>query len=336
MARIALIGAGRMGHRFAQAIQQAGHELALIFDPAPQPWAMMQEPELAPLHTQEMDDVLASDAEVYVIATTADHHVRTAEQLIVAGKTKLIIEKPLSQSVEEGEVLRAHAAAAGARIVVNHGRRYSKNTAALKALDGDPRTGTLRAVTIAMGGGSLGCVGTHWIDLCNALMDGRPETVMAMTSDTTPANNRGEQFSDPGGTTVLRYTGGRRAILDLGDDIGIVGGANFIYETGIVSWSSEGGAWTFRHRKPEDRDKALSFYGLPLVDSPFDAQPPDLIAYAQATIADILSDGPTSSGITQALDTMEVFAAIRYASRTGRTVALPLPDAEKRIVYPIP
>ena len=32
MVKMVLIGAGRMGHRFSQAIRQSGHDLNMIFD----------------------------------------------------------------------------------------------------------------------------------------------------------------------------------------------------------------------------------------------------------------------------------------------------------------
>ncbi len=336
MVKIALMGAGRMGHRFSQAIRRGGHELALIFDPSENPWAVQQEPELTLLHTRDFDDVNRSDAEIYVICSTADFHVSTATDLIEAGKKRLIIEKPLCQSVSEGEALHALASKHCARIIVNHGRRYSTNTAALKRLNGDRKTGALRSILIKMGGGSFGCVGTHWIDLCNNLMNNKPEKVFATLSHETPPDNRGERFFDPGGTAVLVYPGGRRAIIDIGDDIGIVASTEFIYEKGIVSWITETGKWSFRHRRPEDLDKSLGNYGLPLIESPFETTPPDLLDYAISTINDALSEKPCNSGVPEALETMEVFAAIRYAARIDQVVHLPIPDDEKQVRYAIP
>lgn len=336
MARVVLIGGGRMGHRFSQAIRKAGHDLVSLFDPGARPFAVESEPELARIHETDFDAVLSSDADVYVICTTADHHVPLATALIEAGKRRLIIEKPLSQSAEDAERLRRMARARGVRVVVNHGRRYCPNTASLKALDGGGDTGALRSVAIRMGGGALGCVGTHWIDLCNNLMGGVPDAVFAQLSALTPSNSRGTQFVDPGGVALLSYAGGRRAVLDMGDDVGIVVGADFIYERGVVSWQFEGGRWSFRHRQAEDAERPLSLYGLPLVDAPFETVAPDLIAYAISALDDVLGEGPVISGLDQACDTMEVFAAIRASDRRDEMVRLPLGDQDRAEIYPIP
>lgn len=336
MVKMVLIGAGRMGHRFSQAIRQSGHDLNMIFDPSEMPWAVQQEADLAKIHTRNFNDVITSSAEVYVICTTADHHVRIATELIISGVKRLIIEKPLCQSVAEGIALEKLAKKNSVRIIVNHGRRYSKNTATLKDLDGDPRTGSLRSIIIKMGGGSFGCVGTHWIDLCNNLMEGLPNKIFGILSNHTPVDNRGNQYFDPGGTAVLTYDKGKRAIIDLGDDIGIVVGAEFVYEKGVVSWSVEGGKWTFMHRSLSDSEKPLTHYGIPLIETNFESSAPDLIEYAVAAINDALSDAEINSGVSQALDTMEVFAGIRYSARDGKIVSLPIPEIEKQISYDIP
>lgn len=336
MARIALIGAGRMGHRFSQAIRKSGHDIAVIFDPMETPFAIASEPQLAGLHTRDFGDVLSQEIDAAAICTTADSHVALAQSLIETGKKRIIIEKPLSQSLVSAEGLSDLANKSGVRIIVNHGRRYCANTRKLKALDGSPATGALRSIIIKMGGGALGCVGTHWIDLCNNLLAGTPEQVFCRLSQETPDNNRGPQFLDPGGTAILFYEGGKRAIIDLGDDIGIVGGADFVFERGIVSWRTEGGEWSYLHRRPEDCSKPLTFYGLPLIADEFHSVPPDLIDYAVATIRDVFSDDAPESGIDKAVETMEVYAALRWSAAAGRPVSLPLEAAAKQEIYPIP
>lgn len=336
MAQIALIGAGRMGFRFLQAIRKAGHDVAMLFDLAETPYAVACDPDLAALHTRDFAQVLAAELDAVAICTTADSHAALARELIAAGKTRLVIEKPLSQSVTDAEALAELARHSGVRIIVNHGRRYCANTRQLKAMDGSADTGSLRSVVIKMGGGSLGCVGTHWIDLCNNLFEATPQRVFAALSEESPANNRGQQFFDPGGTAVLLYSGGRRALIDLGDDVGIVGGADFIFERGIVSWTSEGADWSYRHRRAEDQDKPLTLYGLPLVADQFESVPPDLVDYAAAAVADLFAQDEPQSGIDRAIETMEVFAAIRYSAKRGQPVVLPLEATERREIYAIP
>lgn len=334
--KIALIGAGRMGYNFSKAIRASGREIVAVFDPMPHPYAIKEDPSLAPLHLQDMDQLMHREADAYVICTTADHHVPTAMTLLDGGARRLVIEKPLSQSVLEARKLKARADELGARVIVNHGRRYCANTQELKKLDGSGSTGTLRCITIKTGGGALGCVGTHWIDLCNNLMGGMPDKIFANISQETPANNRGAQFNDPGGTVILFYPNGRRAILDMGDDVGVVVGADFVYEVSVVSWQSEGANWIRRQRLDEDVNKSLSFYGLPLVEHPFVSEAPNLVSYAMSALEDAFTDAPPISGLTEALETMIVYSGIRLSAERDRPITLPLDAEAEEVVYAIP
>lgn len=335
-ARIAVAGIGRMGHRFVQAIRRRGYEIGALFDPAEAPFAITAESDLAAHHVRDLDAFLEAPADAVVVATTADRHIPMLEALIAAGHRRIVVEKPFAQSHAAALEARHLAESVGARVVVNHGRRYCANTARLAALDGSPTTGRLRAVFIRVGGGALGCVGTHWIDLCDNLMGGVPQSAYCMLSRETPPNNRGTSFDDPGGTAILSYSDGRRAVIDAGDDIGIVAGAEFVFERAQVSWQTEGGRWIFRTRRDEDVEKSLTLYGLPLIERDFPTVPPDIVEYAASTIDDVLASAPTVSGIDRAVETMEVFAAMRWSARIGAPVALPIAAGASGAHYPIP
>ena len=95
---------------------------------------------------------------------------------------------------------------------------------------------------------------------------------------------------------------------------------------------TEGGTWLLRFRSAENSEKSLAFYGTPLVDSPFETTPPDLIAYSITTINDALSDDHRNSVTAEALEIVKVYAAIRYAARTNHIVTLPIPNEEKHVI----
>ncbi|OUD10474.1 hypothetical protein BVC71_02965 [Marivivens niveibacter] len=336
MTTVVLIGGGRMGHRFSQAIREAGHKLSMLFDPSEKPFAVETEAALADVHERDFENVLSSDADCFVICTTADLHVPIVQQLIEAGKKRIVVEKPLSQSAKDAIELRELATQNGVRMIVNHGRRYCANIQMLKEMDGSPELGSLRSVIVKVGGGSLGCVGTHWIDMCNNLMGGMPKSVYAELSDETPSNTRGTKFDDPGGVVLMRYDGGRRAVIEAGDDVGIVIGTDFIFERGVVNWVAEGGVWTLRCRRAEDREKPLFLYGLPLEQSDLEITPPNLISYAKAVLADAFSSETPISGLDQACDTMNVYAGLRASAANRTPVTFPLGDDDVSAHYPIP
>ena len=81
-------------------------------------------------------------------------------------------------------------------------------------------------------------MGIHFFDLFNRTF-GRAETVYATLTEPKADNPRGAEFSDPGGTVVIGYSGGRRVIVDMGDDVGVPGRMDFIYQRGRVSIEAE-------------------------------------------------------------------------------------------------
>lgn len=336
MARIIVIGGGRMGARHVLAVRQAGHEVAALVDPSPENFAVASDESLRPLHRSSLAEALAHPADAAIIATTADHHMALLDQAMAGGLRRIVVEKPFSQSVEQALRAADAIAASGARVVVNHGRRYDPNTRALKALDRSGRYGRLRAVFLRTGGGGFGCVGTHWIDLCNNLMDALPERVSALTTTPPGANPRGERFDDPGASAFLVYGGGRRAVIDIGDDVGIVAGGEFVFDFAQVSWSVEAGSWRLRRRTEADLARPRSLYGLPLDEEVFPSTPLDVVGAARAALEDALADGPVTSGVAEAIGTMEVFAACRLAAGEARTVALPLTAQARARIYAIP
>ena len=334
--KIILFGGGRMGARFYQAIVSSGYELVALVDPVQRPYILDSSPELSSRLFENVEDVLDLEADAFVICTTADFHIPIARKLIQAGKRRLIIEKPLSQSAADAFELRTLALSSGARVIVNHGRRYCSNTALVKDLRDTSELGSLRAIFIKSGGGALGCVGTHWIDLCNNLMADAPLSVYAQLSDDQAPNIRGDQFYDPGGNVVMYYPDGRRAVIDSGDDVGILAGADFIFEKGAVQWQVEAESWLLRRRKREDSDKPLHMYGLALETTELETSVPDLIEYAKSALNDAFSDEKPISGLDEACATMSVYSAARASAKKGHPIALPLDDADAEACYQIP
>jgi predicted dehydrogenase len=266
---------------------------------------------------------------VLIIATTADLHFALTKQAIKRGFKRILIEKPVTQSHAQAVQLALLAKAFGVRLIINHGRRYDENYTRLLA------QGDLRSIALRFGGGGLGCVGTHWIDLCNRLFKASPLSVNAQL---TPAQNnvRGAKFNDAGGSLHLLYPDNRRAFIEIGDDIGYIGGAVFSFEKFQIAWQREDEPWLISSRAKEDIDKPNALYGLPLTKTPLAITPPCAVAYAKAALADALADTPPQSSITHAMETMAVFTAAHLSHARNKRIHLPLTPQQSRVRFPIP
>jgi predicted dehydrogenase len=335
---VAIVGLGRMGARHVEAAELGGRRIHALVDPFDAPFALALRPGLRALHRRSINDIDPRAVDVLIVATTADHHAQITSQAITNGFKRILIEKPVTQSVSDAINLRDIAASHGARLIVNHGRRYCEAYRRVLALS-QQKFGPVRSFFVRFGGGSMGCVGTHWIDLANLLIGGSAAEVFS-TATKPVGNPRGTQFSDPGGTLTIAYDNGGAAIIDIRDDVGFVGGASISFQHGELAWHDEFKPWQLRMRSLADQAKPLSQYGLPLVVEEFapsessriqipatDTQhqysgAQAILNYAAAALDDALSDSPPISGMTEAIETMKIYAAARESQATSVSVKL--------------
>lgn len=335
--RVGLIGLGRMGARLAEAARKSGHKVVAALDTVAQPFALGAESDLAGVFTTDMPSFWATSMDVLMIATTGPTHVPLLRQGLQAGIRRFVVEKPFCTSVSEGVAALAEATALGARVVVNHGRRYHPTYASLASLDGSPELGSLRSASVTMGAGGLGCMGVHYLELFNRLFGGLPVSVNAVATGTPPANPRGAQFDDPGATALLVWADGRRAVLETADDTGIPPLLEFRFTLGRVVIEAEHLPWRLFRRTAQDRNLPLTRYGQPNEEIPMPGFVPfSIIDMAQAALADVLDQGSLISGGQPALDAITVFSAIRQAMESEERVRLPLQGQQNDRNYAIP
>lgn len=119
-----LIGAGAIGRaHLAGAAAAKGVEIVGIADPSPAARDLAQEFGVAHFADHRaMLDALNPDAAI--VATPNALHVPIALDWISAGKP-VLVEKPVSDTVDEGVQLTRAAAAAGVPVLVGHHRRHN-------------------------------------------------------------------------------------------------------------------------------------------------------------------------------------------------------------------
>ncbi len=143
--RIAVAGAGLMGRSHAQLLaDHAQTQLAAFVDPAAHGQSLAQEFGV-PCHAS-LDELLARDKpDALIIATPNDWHVPQALQALAKG-LPVLLEKPVSATVAQGQLLLDAVQAAGARVLVGHHRAHSPIMAKAREVVQSGRLGRLVAV----------------------------------------------------------------------------------------------------------------------------------------------------------------------------------------------
>ena len=143
--RIAVAGAGLMGRSHAQLLaDHAQTRLAAFVDPAAHGQSLAQEFGV-PCYAS-LDELLARDKpDALIIATPNDLHVPQALQALAQG-LPVLLEKPVSATVAQGQLLLDAVQATGARVLVGHHRAHSPIMAKAREVVQSGRLGRLVAV----------------------------------------------------------------------------------------------------------------------------------------------------------------------------------------------
>jgi predicted dehydrogenase len=133
---IAVIGVGEHGRKHAcELLSVEGAQLAGVYDLRPERTREVAA-ELGVPGLASLDEALASAAAVSVVIPTTDH-AAVARRAFERG-VDVLIEKPITRTVEEADDLIARATASGRILQVGHLERFNPGVMAAKAVTRGP------------------------------------------------------------------------------------------------------------------------------------------------------------------------------------------------------
>ncbi len=135
--RIAVIGVGHLGRHHARLLSSLdGATLAAVVDARPERVA-----EIAALHaTRALTDYreLFGQVDGVVVAAPTEQHAEIAVPFLEQG-TPVLVEKPMSRSIEDADRMIAAAGRGGALLAVGHTERHNPAVSAAMRLVTEPR-----------------------------------------------------------------------------------------------------------------------------------------------------------------------------------------------------
>ena len=155
---------------------------------------------------------------------TSDHlHAQMVVDAAAAGVPGIYCEKPLSTTLVDADRMLAAVAKSGAKICVNHGRRWDPFWCQAKAIIDDGRVGSLTRIGAHLGGerAMLFRNGTHLVDTVCMYADAAPEWLIGSMEegyeDRTQYQGDGgnNPKTDPGASAYLHFTNGVRAHIEV-------------------------------------------------------------------------------------------------------------------------
>lgn len=220
--RLALLGCGAMGTTIARSVSLLnGWSISTAFDPKTE--AMERFSKTIPNAgvATDINEFLenARDADVTVVATTADAHLASTLQALENGVKTILLEKPMTTSLEDADVLIEAARKSGAKVAVDHTRRWLASGEGLRRLVNGDILGRPRALHFVYGFAGFAMIGTHLFDLARWLTGSEIVRIRAELDKNPTKNKRGKQFVDPTGYCEARFANGARLTMDLSSDL---------------------------------------------------------------------------------------------------------------------
>jgi predicted dehydrogenase len=326
--RAAIVGFGGMGQRHYAAYQGSSCEVVAICDWQPEKVRdrMRDLPgdRVFADHAAMLDAV--PDLDLVSVVSNGPTHAAIAIDAMERGVPRVLCEKPMATTLEMAERVAACAARTGARLAVNHVRRWSADYARVKQLVASGVIGRLRHITFTSGSTGLGNFATHAFDTMRYLFESEPVSVTGWVDRTGTPNSRGAHFVDPGGYGVVQFAGGQRGFVDASEDTGVQYMFTLIGEYGRIEIDELNNAWRIRARTPATRAAPLTRYGSEMAAVPFDASEPyDLVTLTRRAIDELAGDGPISCTAGDGRRSLELVVAVHESDDAGHVpVALPL------------
>lgn len=340
--RAAVVGLGGMGLRHLQALRSAGLEAIAVCD---RQEARFE--EARPLCAKGVQtysdwrrliDAEAARLDLLVVATNGPSHHPITVAAAGTGVRHVLCEKPMATSGAKAREMAEACRASGARLAINHSRRFAERFLRLRELVRGGRIGELLHVNVSAGAGGLGCIGTHYFDLVSWVADAAPASVAGLIDSDPAPNVRGSEFFDPGGRGFVTYANGVTASYQLSGRAPVMPLLQFVCTEGyaeFVGWAAPGGRIEVFARPMSQRGE-LKTRSVAPERLAFDAGPPlDLVDAARRCIEDLLGphrENTVPHGIA-AVDTAIGFHL--SSARGGAAVTLPLAGDDVAVDVPI-
>jgi predicted dehydrogenase len=332
--KAALVGMGPHGRRVLQALAKLeGVELVGVVDR--RQTALAEVPEGVGRHPDLASLFDAGTADLVCIATNGPSHAELAVEAMARGARFLMVEKPMACSLAECDRMRDTALARGARLAVDHPRRYTTVYRWVRQNVLAGRWGEPRAMWIQRPGIGLGCLGTHSFDLARFVTGLEARRVTAWVDEPLGPNPRGEDFVDPGGLVVLEMERGLRAVVAQVEDGSGPMSVELDLTAARLRIDEKSGEVELIERdlsvkkgpdRPAAYQKTLGPEGLTAVR--------DLEHEIRLLLADLVGGGAIDADIEHGTRSIEILVAAHLSQRAGnQPIALPLSDPEQRKVW---
>ena len=328
--RVGVIGAGAQGLCQCQGMLAVkGIEIAGLADIDPtklqRTAALLGLPENVRFTDAEKMLSELDPLDMVCVATTAPSHVELGRMALNWGAKRILIEKPIDNSLERARAFSLECQAAGVTLAINYSRRWMLDYSTIRRCIDKGYIGQPRSVAVTIGKGDLAMHGSHYFDLCRLILNSEPSWVTSHLDPIVEANPRGENFKDPSGFCLFVFQNGARAFIDFSSDLRIKDPFLSIKgDLGRIMVDEKRMVWTLQSRSQR------------IWDFPF-AEPIKSSTLFSRVAADVLSDRPLAAGAVDGIAALEMILGAHLSNkRDHQPISFPLSKEDRSLILEFP
>lgn len=322
-ARAGIIGFGGMGRRHLKSYEKIGVKVVAVCDKKIDGSLDI----MIPIYTSYENMVYQEELNILSVCTNTPTHIEIIEYVLDRGINHVLCEKPISTSLLEGENLRRYVSCRGARVAVNHIRRWNHSYRQLKKEIDAGIIGKLRHAYFQCGSVGLGNWAVHVFDLMRWFSGSEVSSVFGAIDKTGTINPRGREFNDPAGIGIVLFSDGFRLFVDTSEDTGVNPILILCGEYGRVIIDELNASWIVYARKHGPfRQEPFTKYTTGMAKYQFSVNEHDVVDMTSCALSELLSDEPISCTVEDGIKALEVVMAFHEceSDKGNRPVSLPL------------
>lgn len=307
--KVCIIGVGRMGRRHITAAQQLGYQVVGVADTNPEVLKLaVNENSISEEQCYQSAEQMLEDLKpkTVVIATTAPTHCQYVCMAALAGVKYILCEKPMATSIAECDQMIKVCKENGAKLAINHQRRFTEGYIKVKSLCESQEFGGICSITVCASNFGLAMNASHYFEMFKLMTNDNITEVSFRMDDIKVPNPRGIQYEDHAGQIFALTGSGHRLYMEIGGDQGH--GIHVVYgcRYGQIFVDELAGHVRTVIRQHEYRHLPTVQYGMPANEDIFKISPASIIKPTQDILSSLLNeknypDGDCARGVILAL-----------------------------------